>query len=98
MPARADESTFPARHEFQTEVGTFREIREPERLVFIRAWVRATGTSTPTTLVTVTFAGHDAGTEVAFTQSDFHSAEFSRSHAEGWSQALDQLTQYVPRL
>jgi uncharacterized protein YndB with AHSA1/START domain len=98
MTARASESTFPARHEFQTEVGTYREICEPERLVFTHAWVRAAGTSTPTTLVTVTFAGHDAGTEVAFTQSDFHSAEFCRSHAEGWSQVLDQLTQYVPRL
>ncbi len=82
----------------QTEVGTYREIVEPERLVFTHAWVRRDGSLTPTTLVTVTFAEHDEGTEVAFTQSDFHSQEFCQSHEEGWSSSLDQLGQYAPRL
>ncbi len=82
----------------QTEVGTYREISEPDRLVFTHSWVRSNGTLTPTTLVTVTFTEHDGCTEVAFTQSDFHSPEFCRSHEEGWSQSLEQLTDYAPRM
>lgn len=82
----------------QTEVGTYREISEPERLVFTHAWVRRDGSLTPTTLVTVTFSEHDDGTEVNFTQSDFHSQEFCQSHEEGWSSSLEQLTNYAPRM
>ena len=82
----------------QTEVGTYVEISAPERLAFTHAWVRANGTLTPTTLVTVTFAEDDDGTEVAFTQSDFHSPEFCQSHEEGWSQSLEQLTKHAPRM
>lgn len=82
----------------QTEVGTYREISEPDRLVFTHSWVRSNGTLTPTTLVTVTLTEHDGRTEVAFTQSDFHSPEFCRSHEEGWSQSLEQLTDYAPRM
>lgn len=82
----------------QTEVGSYREISEPERLVFTHAWVRRDGSLTPTTVVTVTFAERGEGTEVRFTQSDFHSPEFCRSHEEGWNSSLEQLTKYAPRL
>jgi uncharacterized protein YndB with AHSA1/START domain len=93
MRIRSDETGA-----IQTEVGTYREIRSPERLAFTHAWVRTNGTLTPTTLVTVKFTEHDGMTEVAFTQSDFHSPDFCRSHEEGWSQSLEKLTQYVPHL
>lgn len=93
MRIRSDETGA-----IQTEVGTYREISEPERLVFTHSWVRGNGTVTPTTVVTVTFAEHDGSTKVAFTQSDFHSPEFCRSHEEGWSQSLEKLTDYAPRM
>src|SRR5262252_10582595 len=48
----------------QTEVGVYREIREPERLSFTHAWVRADGTLTATTLVTVQFSERNDKTEV----------------------------------
>jgi uncharacterized protein YndB with AHSA1/START domain len=38
-----------------TEQGVYREIVEPERLVFTHAWEDAAGTRSPETLVTVTF-------------------------------------------
>jgi len=79
----------------QTEVGVYREIREPERLAFTHAWVRANGTLTPTTLVTVTFAERNGRTEVNFIQTDFHSDAFCRSHEEGWSSSFSQLTENV---
>ena len=40
----------------QTEVGVYREIREPELLSFTPAWVRSNGTLTHPTLVTATFS------------------------------------------
>ncbi|MBR2816565.1 MAG: SRPBCC domain-containing protein [Reyranella sp.] len=82
----------------QTEVGTYREIREPERLVFTHAWVRSNGTLTLPTVVTVTFTEQDGMTDVAFTQADFATQEACRSHEDGWSSSLAQLTDYAPRL
>ncbi len=93
MRIRSDETGA-----IQTEVGVYREIREPERLSFTHAWVRANGTLTPTTLVTVRFsdcagAAH-GGTEVSFHQEDFATATACRSHEDGWSTSLDKLTAY----
>jgi len=82
----------------QTEVGTYREISEPERLVFTHAWLRTNGTLTPPTLVTVEFTERHGRTEVRFTQSDFLSPEFCHSHEDGWSSSLEQLTEYAPRM
>ncbi len=89
MRIRSDETGA-----IQTEVGVYREIREPERLSFTHAWVRANGTLTPTTLVTVRFTARHGGTEVSFHQEDFATAAACRSHADGWSTSLDKLTAY----
>lgn len=78
----------------QTEVGVYREIRAPERLAFTHAWVRANGTLTPLTLVTVRFEERAGGTEVSFHQQDFATAAACLSHEEGWSSSLGQLTEY----
>lgn len=79
----------------QTEVGTYREILAPERLVFTHSWVRANGTLTPTTIVTVAFTEQDGRTEVRFTQADFHSDEFCRSHEEGWASSFSRLNEKI---
>ena len=79
----------------QTEVGVYREIREPERLAFTHAWVRADGTLTRTTLVTVRFTARGERTEVRFRQEDFASAASCLSHEAGWSTSLAQLTDYL---
>jgi len=79
----------------QTEVGVYREIREPEQLTFTHAWVRANGTLTPTTLVTVRFTERDGRTEVSFRQEDFATASACLSHEEGWTTSLAQLTEYL---
>jgi uncharacterized protein YndB with AHSA1/START domain len=78
----------------QTEVGVYREIREPERLAFTHAWVRGNGTLTPTTLVTATFTELGERTEVQFRQDDFATAAACQSHEEGWSTSLGKLTAY----
>ena len=78
----------------QTEVGVYREIREPERLAFTHAWVRGNGTLTPPTLVTVHFAALGERTEVRFHQEDFATVAACKSHEDGWSTSLDKLTRF----
>jgi uncharacterized protein YndB with AHSA1/START domain len=90
MTIRADDSGT-----VQTEVGVYREIRAPERLAFTHAWVRADGTLTQTTLVTVRFTARGERTEVSFRQEDFASAAACLSHEAGWSTSLAQLTEYL---
>ena len=79
----------------QTEVGVYREIREPERLAFTHAWVRANGTLTRPTLVTATFTERGAKTEVRFRQEDLATLAACLSHEEGWGISLDQLVGYM---
>ena len=79
----------------QTEVGVYREIRPPERLVFTHAWVRANGTLTHPTVVTTTFTERSAKTEVSFRQEDFATVASCLSHEDGWSVSLDQLVGYM---
>ena len=78
-----------------TEVGVYREIRPPDRLVFTQAWVRGNGTLTPTTLVSVRFLERHGQTEVSFHQEDFGSAQACQSHEAGWSSSLELLTEHV---
>lgn len=78
------------------EQGVFREIVEPERLVFTHAWEDAQGKPGLETLVTVTFAEHDGKTELSFRQAIFDSVESRDGHAEGWSSAFDLLDEYLP--
>jgi uncharacterized protein YndB with AHSA1/START domain len=81
----------------QTEVGVYREIREPERLAFTHAWVRADGTLTQQTLVTATFTERGTKTEVSFRQADFATTAACLSHEDGWGVSLDQLVGYMAR-
>ncbi|HYX01737.1 MAG TPA: SRPBCC domain-containing protein [Reyranella sp.] len=81
----------------QTEVGVYREIREPERLSFTHAWVRADGTLTATTLVTVQFSERNDKTEVHFRQEDFATTAACLSHEQGWGVSLDQLVGYMTK-
>ena len=79
----------------QTEVGVYREIREPERLSFTHAWVRGNGTLTHPTLVTVLFTERGTRTEVRFRQEDFVTSAACFSHEQGWGVSLDQLVGYM---
>jgi uncharacterized protein YndB with AHSA1/START domain len=71
--------------------GVYREIVEPERLVFTWAWVDADGKPGHETLVTVTFAEHGAKTKLTLHQAVFESVESRDSHEEGWTECLDRL-------
>lgn len=81
----------------QTEVGVYRRIEPPERLAFTQAWVRADGSLTPITLVTVRFVERAGCTEVSFHQEDFASPAACRAHEAGWANSLGLLSDYVDR-
>ena len=50
--------------------GEFKEIRQPGRLVYTWGWLEGDGRG-PETLVTLTFASHDGGTDLTLEQSGF---------------------------
>jgi uncharacterized protein YndB with AHSA1/START domain len=78
-----------------THRGVFREIVEPERLVFSFAWQREDGGPGHETLVTVTLADQDGKTRLSLHQAVFDSVEARDAHAGGWSEALERLAVYV---
>ena len=78
--------------------GSYREIVEPERLVFTFAWEDDEGESGHQTLVTVTFAEQDGKTRLTFHQATFESVESRDSHHGGWSETFDRLADYVASL
>ncbi|PSB25617.1 SRPBCC domain-containing protein [Stenomitos frigidus] len=75
--------------------GIYREIVEPERLVFTHAWEDEDGKSGHTTIVTVTFTDRDAKTTLTFHQALFESVEGRDAHRSGWSECLDCLEAYL---
>lgn len=77
--------------------GVYREIAEPERLVFTHAWEDANGKPKQETLVTVTFAKQDGKTKLTFHQAIFESVEGRDSHRSGWSESLDRLEEYLAK-
>jgi uncharacterized protein YndB with AHSA1/START domain len=75
--------------------GVYREVVEPERLVFTFAWEDEGGAPGHETLVTVTFAEADGKTRLTFRQAVFETVADRDSHQEGWSECLDRLAAYL---
>ena len=77
--------------------GVYREIMEPERLIFTYAWEDAEGKPGHETLVTVTFAEHDGKTKLTMQQAVFESVTAYKDHESGWTTCLDRLTKYLAK-
>ena len=78
--------------------GVYREIIEPERLVFTFAWEDENSRPKHETLVTVTFEEQDNKTLMTFQQAIFESTESRDSHNTGWSECFDRLATYLTEL
>jgi uncharacterized protein YndB with AHSA1/START domain len=72
--------------------GVFREIIEPERIVFTYAFEDEDGARGHETIVTVTFAEAGGKTRLTVHQEVFESVEVRDDHVRGWGEALDRLT------
>jgi uncharacterized protein YndB with AHSA1/START domain len=73
-------------------VGTYREVRPPERLVFTWSWDNAPETGE--TLVTVEFRDLGASTEVVLTHDLFKTEEQRSRHETGWDLVLKGLERH----
>ena len=80
-----------------TVVGTYREVRTPEKLVFTWAWEAGTGCGDEPieTLVTLEFRENGPETEVMLTHELFPDTETRDKHNEGWTGCLARLTKVV---
>jgi uncharacterized protein YndB with AHSA1/START domain len=77
--------------------GVYREIVEPERLVFTHAWDDEHGNPGHETLVTVTFVERDGKTEMTFRQGMFESVESRDGHKGGWTECFDRLEELLSK-
>ena len=83
--------------EYWTTVGTYREVKPPERLVFTWQFEKdGSGeefgeVEPPEMLVTVEFKAHGKQTEITLTHEKFASVESRDRHQEGWNRCLDSL-------
>jgi uncharacterized protein YndB with AHSA1/START domain len=78
--------------------GEYREIVEPERIVF--TWNRedASGKIWSSTIAEVTFVEDEGRTKFTLRQSLFETVPYRDQHGFGWGQALDRLGNYVESL
>jgi uncharacterized protein YndB with AHSA1/START domain len=83
--------------------GVYREIVEPERLVFSYSFPKGSGGFTEDskskpghqTIVTVNFYDHDGKTRLTVHQAVFENNAVRDDHIRGWNEALDHLADYV---
>ena len=76
----------------------YREIIEPERIVFSYAFEDAMGKPGHETTVTVEFAELGSKTELTLHQAIFETAEVRNDHVSGWGGALDHFAEYLKRV
>ena len=77
--------------------GIYREIVEPQRLVFTWAWEDAQGKPGHETVVTVTFAEQGGKTKLTLHQAIFESVSARDAHQSGWASSLGCLAEYLAK-
>lgn len=74
--------------------GTYREVDEPNRLVYTWDW-KEEDVAMGDTVVTVEFKPVDGGTEISLVHDGFPVDEARAGHDEGWGLCLDLLEAHV---
>ena len=77
--------------------GVYREIVEPERLVFTWAHENEDGAPGHETLVTVTFAEQGGKTKLTLRQAVFESVKERDSHRGGWNSSMERLAEHLAK-
>jgi uncharacterized protein YndB with AHSA1/START domain len=75
--------------------GVYREILEPERIVFTFAWEDADGNPGHQLLTTVTFVEEGTQTRLTLRQTGFDLTAARDSHITGWTSCLQRFADYV---
>jgi uncharacterized protein YndB with AHSA1/START domain len=79
-----------------TKCGVYREVAEPERLVFTYAWEDANGNLGHEMRVTVTFEAQGEQTLLTLHQTGFETVPARDSHLSGWTSCLERFAEYMP--
>jgi len=77
------------------KVGVYREIVEPERIVFTFAWEDAYGNPCHELLTTVTFEERGSKTLLTLRQGTFQTTGQRDSHVSGWASCLERFAGYT---
>ena len=75
--------------------GVYREIVEPERIVFTFAWEEPNGRVGPETLVMVTFKAMGSRTKLTLRQGVFDTIARRDDHQGGWTSCLERFAEYI---
>ena len=75
--------------------GVYKEVTEPERIVFTFAWEDADGRLGHETLVTVTFEVDGEKTRLTLRQSGFESVWRRDDHVKGWTNCLERFGDFM---
>lgn len=76
--------------------GVYREVVEPERLVFAGYWTDAEGNPKgPESIITVTFEDLGGKTRLTLRQEVFESVTAREAHRGGWTSSLERLAEYL---
>ena len=75
--------------------GVYREITQPERIVFTFAWEKPDGSLGQELLTTVTLDEQGAKTRLTLRQTGFDTTEWRDDHGRGWTSTLDRFAEYV---
>jgi len=75
--------------------GVYREIVEPERLVFTFFWEGDDGKPENEMLITLTFAEEGADTRMTLHQTGFRAVEQRDGHNGGWDSCFDRLEEFL---
>lgn len=78
--------------------GVFREVKEPERLVYTFAWDQDDGSPGQDMLIVLTLYEFGDQTKLTLRQYGFASTSSRDGHAEGWGQGLDALVNYITQI
>jgi uncharacterized protein YndB with AHSA1/START domain len=76
--------------------GVFREVVEPERIVFMGNWTDAEGNPTsPVMVTTVTFEEQASRTKLTLHQTGLESIASRDAHGRGWTSSFKRLAEYL---
>jgi len=78
--------------------GVYKEIVQDQLLVFTHGWIEDNGKRDYETTVTVRFESEGAKTKVTLEQAIFKSIESRDGHQGGWTECLERLADYLPKI
>ncbi|HLX42663.1 MAG TPA: SRPBCC domain-containing protein [Bryobacteraceae bacterium] len=78
--------------------GVYREVVDPERLVFTHVWLDDRKQPGPETVVTITLADLGGKTELTLHQTGFKAVQSRDGHYTGWTSTLDRFHAYIVSL